>query len=197
MREPSPIDIVEKIDDSLFRTFISHGIVFRSLFSDSIQTTLRIMMSGGLLQPDFSSSLHFAFKKSEPFAAQFNVQVKKIKKNMNIVPMESTFSKRHSKNSVKLLFRLKLEDGNVLITTISGASLGLKKWENFAIILGTFYNLGFIKFEHQQVQRIIRRADRILKERSECPKISTRELSISQYVETVFDAIKGNPTIIA
>lgn len=88
--------------------------------------------------------------------------------------------------SAEITFQLISKKGLPTIAACCGACSGLKEWEDLALELGKYYYLGLIKFQDEQVQEILRRADESVEND---PTGRPEGMTITAYVKKVFNAI--------
>lgn len=199
-----PIDVPQ--GTHAFQVLVSAGIIFQSVLKESAKRVLEIMKKENLLTEDIKV-VFCEFKKSEPFLAEFSMRMgtdcdndeclhscrknlaRLIKNEHEITGYESRNpDKKQSGGSVKIMFNLVFQNDESFLISISGASFGLKEWENLALLLGAIYHAKLLIFEDQQVEEIIRRAELAVKND---PWARPRGKEISQYIKKIFDAIDG------
>lgn len=213
----APINVSQKNQPHAFQALISEGSLFRTSFMRAMGEVLNLMLEKRITQVPSQKAVYCHIYKGDPFPQRFGEKVGKIfseastaikypqicqkrvedlLKNMRAI---TTHELRNPEKgilggAVKMIFQLEPIAAKKNFITFCGISHGLQEWENLALVLGALHYPGIIEFKNQQVQEIIIRAEKSVKNDT---KSHPKGMSISEYIEMVFGYIDNELSMAA
>lgn len=211
-----PIIINKKNKPHEYQALKSTGSLFKTSFMETMGAVLDLMLEKKITQIPSQRAVYCCIHKGEPYPQKFREKVGKIfsdasaaikypqicqdrvedlLKNMRAITSHEIRNPEKGivGGAVKIIFELQsLGEKNCL--TFCGAVHGLQEWENLALMLGTPYYLDIIKLGDQQIQEIINRAEKSVRN-----DIAARPkgMSIYEYIEMIFGLIDKKSSIAA